>query len=214
MKFTLMKIMDANIFGTPAYLKSKHVDLEQKWVTHSERVEELWRFFTPSQREAVFRAGVKQGKVPKDPKDRSMLRCFALYPEMNVRDITGSPDFFLDHFEFRPATGLMHQYRKGLKRAKGDHQVIAESMIVNKVHSTRESGNELMFFMDEDKYGDIYQAKDEEDYKMVFAELASIVITGIVVPRGVGELILERQWLSISASLCLGRQHSETWRDN
>ncbi|GAM41078.1 hypothetical protein TCE0_041r13927 [Talaromyces pinophilus] len=193
MRITLMKIIDANIFGTPAYLKSRHADLQQKWVTHNEKVEELWRFFTPSQREAVFRAGVKQGRVPKDAKDRSMFRSYALYPEMNVRDIAGSPDFFLDHFEFRAATGLMHQYRNGLKGTKGDHQVVTESMVVNEVRSVQDCRNELMFFMDEDKYGDIYEAKDEEDYKKVFYELKSIVKTGIVVPRSVGELILERQ---------------------
>jgi hypothetical protein len=193
MIITLVKPMDANIFGTPAYLKSRHADLQQKWVTHSERVEELWRFLTPSQREAVFQAGVKHGKVLKDPNDQSMFRSFALFPEMNTRDISGSPDYFLNRFEFRAATSLTHQYRIGLEGAKGDHQVIMESMVVNEVHSKRDFGNELMFFMDEDKYGDIYKAKGEEDYKQVLNDLVTAVKAGVVVPGGVGELILERQ---------------------
>lgn len=185
--------MDANVFGTAAYLKSKHVELQQKWVTHSEKVEELWRFLRPIQRDMLFRAGLKQGKVLKDPKDRSIFQSYALYPEMNVRDITLSPEHFLDHFEFRATSGLKHQHRIGLKGAKGDHQVIAESMVLDGLRSKRDFRDGLMFFLDEDKYGDIYKAKDEEDYKSVFDNLVSKVAAGVVVPRGVGELILERQ---------------------
>lgn len=185
--------MDANTFGTAAYLQSKHAELQQKWAIHSERIEELWRFLAPNQREAVFRAGVQQGNVLKHPKDRSVFRAFALFPEMNVRDIKDSPDYFMNHFEFRAATGLMHQYRVGLKGAKGDHQVVAESMAANNVQSKRTIGHAPMSFKDEDHYGEIYKVKDEEDYRKIFDDLVPAAKAGIVVPRGVGELILERQ---------------------
>ena len=162
MAVTLVKPTNANTFGTAVYLRSKHAELQQKWATHGDQVAELWRFFAPSQREALFRAGVKQGQVLKDPKDRSMFRAFVLYPEMNVRDIKGSPDYFLNHFEFRAATSLMYQYRIGLKGAKGDHQVIAESMRINDVRPIRDVGNEPMLFLDEEKYGDVNKTNGEE----------------------------------------------------
>ncbi|RAO73294.1 uncharacterized protein BHQ10_009306 [Talaromyces amestolkiae] len=193
MVVTFVKPTNANTFGTAVYLQSKHAELQQKWATHSDRVADLWRFFAPSQREAVFRAGVKQGQVLKDPKDRSMFRAFALYPEMNVRDIKGSSDYFLNHFEFRAVTGLMYQYRIGLKGAKGDHQFVAESMRVNDVRSIHDVGNESMLFLDEDKYGDVFKINGEEINKKILAELAPAIKAGMVVPRGVGELILERQ---------------------
>jgi hypothetical protein len=198
----LVNAMEAKIFGTPAYLKSLHADLQRKWVTHSDRVEMLWRSFTPSQREAVFRAGVKQGKVLKNPSDRSVFRSYALIPEMNIRDIAGSPEYFLDYFEFRAATGLTQQYRIGLESAKGDRQVIMESMVVNKVALDRDFGNELAFFMDEEKYGDRYNAKDQDDYTRVLNGFAPAVKAGLCVPRGVGELILERQSYTIQ-HLCV-----------
>uniref|UniRef100_A0A093VBE3 Uncharacterized protein n=1 Tax=Talaromyces marneffei PM1 TaxID=1077442 RepID=A0A093VBE3_TALMA len=190
---TLIKSMEVSIFGTAAYLKSIHADLQRRWEVHCERVEDLWRNFTLSQREAIFLAGVKTDKVLKDPNDQSIFRLYALIPEMNIRDIKGLPDYFLDHFEFRAATSLTQQYRIGLEGAKGDHQVIMESVAINKVDGNRDFENELTFFMDEDRYGDRYKAKTQEDHQHVLYDLQSAVKAGLVVPRGIGELILERQ---------------------
>ena len=123
--------MEAAAFGTPGHLKSIHADLQLKWAAHSKRVEELWRSFTPSHREAVFRAGVSQGKILNDPHDQSLFQSYALYAEMNIRDISSSPRYFLDHFKYRATTNLIQQYNGGLKGGKGDCQLVRESVIVN-----------------------------------------------------------------------------------
>ncbi|EED12217.1 hypothetical protein TSTA_002810 [Talaromyces stipitatus ATCC 10500] len=194
--------MDENIYGTARFLRAIHIGLHQKYLAHSERIEQLWRSFTPDQRDLIFRAGLKSDQVLQTPDDKSLGASYAVVSEMNLHDIKSSPDYFLDHFEFRATTSLTEQYRTGLEGALGDHQVIMRSKIARNPEFLKEHKHELTFFMDEKRYGESFKAENQEKYKKVLNDFASAVQAGLCVPRGVGNLILERQCYMIK-HLCI-----------
>lgn len=184
---------DQNDFGTVECLRSLHADLYRKYGAHYDRIEKFWRSFTPSQREKLFRAGADNGRVLEDSDDRSMGRVYAVVPELNVHDMKSTPDYFLDHFEFRAVTSLIEQYNIGLEGAKGDYEMILNSISTKQLRLREEYPNELTFFIYEERYGDHYTAVSADKYEQVIRDFAEAFEKGDCVPRSVGELIIERQ---------------------
>lgn len=187
------RTMTQDEFGTVECLKSLHADLYRKYVAHCGRIDELWRSFTPSQREKLFRAGADNGQVLEDSNDRSMGRVYAVVPELNVSAMRSTPDHFLDHFEFRAVTSLLKQYNIGLEDAEGDYKMILNSISTKQLRLREEYLNEITFFIHEEKYGDNYTVVSPDKYEQVVRDFTAAFEKGDCVPRSVGELIIERQ---------------------
>ena len=73
-------------------------DLERKYRNVGSKIEEIWRSFTPKQREEAVRETVGDGKVLKYSQDlgAGILRGVGnIMPDWNLEDITSTPQYSL-----------------------------------------------------------------------------------------------------------------------
>ncbi|TVY39828.1 hypothetical protein LOCC1_G004953 [Lachnellula occidentalis] len=175
-------------------LKELQRDLARKYRIHGAKIEQIWRSLDKGQRTQAVKAGAADGMVLKDPSDRSMGNVFKFMPEMNLRDITepGS-DYLLNILKHRATKLLSEQYIKGPDNAPGDQAVIVHNMRVNNLRHLDDFKYSFTLFMDEDQYGQSFDAKNNAEYEKAMADLSVVVNAGLCVPQSTGELILLRQ---------------------
>jgi hypothetical protein len=180
--------------GKDVVVQELHRDLARKYQTHRPKIEEIWRSFDAHQRAKTFKVGAVQGRVLKDPTDRSMGNVYKVIPEMNLRDIAESgSDYLLDLLKHRATKPLTEQYREGINRGPGDHLFILNSMRNNNLRHVEHFRYCFTTFLDENDYGKSYAAPNANKFAEIMAGLSTAVDAGLCVPQSTGELILERQ---------------------
>lgn len=137
-----------------------------------------------------------EGLVLKTPTDRALGNVYKLIPEWNLRDIAepGS-DFLLHILKHRATKSLCEQYIEGVNGGPGDATVISDSMRTNGLRHIESFQYSFTVFYDEDKYGQSFRVPNRVRYQEVMADLSKGVDAGLIVPRSMGELVLERQTL-------------------
>jgi hypothetical protein len=175
-------------------LKALHSDLARKFRLHGTRIEQMWRSFSPKQREKVMRDGSRDGVVLKNHQDTSLGNVYKFVPEWNIRDITSSPDYFVRILKHRATTQLQEQYIDGVSGGPGDHAHIVEMMQKKNLQLINASQFKDCYtlFYDEEKYGRSVTIKPGHS-KDVLAALRPAVDAQLIVPQATGELILMRQ---------------------
>jgi len=88
-------------------------DLVRKYRNVGTKVEQVWRAFTPKQREEAMREAVGDGKVLENSRDPGLGRLRDFLPDWNLEDITSTPDFFLERLKFRVENNLQTQIFEG-----------------------------------------------------------------------------------------------------
>jgi hypothetical protein len=180
--------------GKEELVQELYRDLARKYQIHRPKVEEIWSSLNASQRARTFKAGAAEGRVLKNPTDRSMGNVYKVIPEINLRDIAESgSDYLLHLLRHRATKSLIEQYGEGINGAPGDHQFIVNSMRDNNLRHANQFKYCFTTFFDEDNYGKSYKTPDASKFAQVMAGLSTAVDAGLCVPQSTGELILERQ---------------------
>ncbi|KAK0918531.1 hypothetical protein LTR91_013228 [Friedmanniomyces endolithicus] len=150
-----------------------HRDLARKYRNVGSKVEDIWRAFSPRQREEALQESTGDGEVLKHSRDPGLagLRCFI--PEYNIRDMTTTPEHFLDIFQYRSTAPLVKQFCVGVNDGPGDRETIEKSITA---YDLRE------------RYGQSYQTENAAAAREMIA-----VAPTFCVPRSKGELIITRQ---------------------
>jgi hypothetical protein len=175
-------------------VKELHGDLARKYQIHRPKIEEIWRSLDADERTRRFRAGAAQGRVLKDPADRSMGNVYKVIPELNLCNIAESgSDYLLDLLKHRATKSLIEQYREGINGGPGDHLFILNSMRDNKLRHADHFRYCFTTFLDENDYGKSYKTANANIFAQTMAGLSTAVNAGLCVPQSTGELILERQ---------------------
>lgn len=162
-------------------------DLGRKYRNVGERVEKLWRNFTPEQREKAMRETVGDGKVLKNSRDPGMGGLRRYLPDWNLDDITSTPEFFLDRLKFRVETNLEQQHFEGVNGGPGDREIIHAS-----VHTIKMAENgQFATFLDSGKeYGRWIRPNGAEGRRALH-EMAAM--SALIVPSNEAYLLISRQ---------------------
>jgi hypothetical protein len=175
-------------------VKALHSDLARKFRLHGTRIGQMWRALSPKQRERVMREGSHKGEVLKDPQDSSLGVVYKFMPEWNIRDITSSPDYFLDILKHRATTPLQDQYNEGVSGGPGDHAHIVGMMQKKNLQLDNASKFKDCYtlFFDAEKYGESIEISPAQKAN-VLAAMRPAIQAQLMVPQATGELILMRQ---------------------
>lgn len=171
-------------------VKDLHQDLVRKYKIHSSNVESYWRSFTTAQRAKCLKAGAADGVVLKHSMDVSLGSVYKFIPEINLRDISASPDFLLDMLKHRAQKSLFEQYRVGVNNGPGDLAFIRDMMERRNLQHVNSFKDCYTFFID-DNYGQSVQLVSHQ--KQTLAEFKPALDAGLCIPQSTGELILQRQ---------------------
>ncbi|KAF7193248.1 hypothetical protein HII31_05474 [Pseudocercospora fuligena] len=162
-------------------------DLRLKYRNVGGKVQEIWRNFTPKQREAAMRETVGDGKVLKNSRDPGMAGLKRFLPDWNLEDITSTPEFFLDRLKFRVETDLHHQHFEGANGGPGDRQVIeAGARTIN----VGRHGEFALFVNLGKDYGSWVKPSGAEG-RRALEDMAAR--SGLVVPSNEAYLLISRQ---------------------
>ncbi|RYC82707.1 hypothetical protein BFJ63_vAg14429 [Fusarium oxysporum f. sp. narcissi] len=173
-------------------IRELHGDLQRKWKAHGPKVETAWRSFNKAQRAKCMKAGSADGVVLKHSSDVSLGNVYKFIPEWNLEDITEpNSDFLLDILKHRATKTLFEQYAAGVSGTLGDRHLI-ENMIREKNLRHVDSFNHSYTYFYDEKYGESFtvQPKHLDD---VMKGLRIAVDHGVLIPRSLGELVLQRQ---------------------
>ncbi|KAK0336719.1 hypothetical protein LTR91_015474 [Friedmanniomyces endolithicus] len=167
-----------------------HRDLARKYRNVGSKVEDIWRAFSPRQREEALRESTGDGEVLKHSRDPGLdgLRC--LIPEYNLKDMTTTPEHFLEIFQYRSTAPLGKQFCVGVNDGPGDRETIENSIAAYDLRHPHHGffGNQLTVFLEGDRYGQSCQLDNAAAAQQMMA-----VAPIFCVPRSKGELIITRQ---------------------
>ncbi|KAK1092095.1 hypothetical protein LTR48_005007 [Friedmanniomyces endolithicus] len=167
-----------------------HRDLARKYRNVGSKVEDIWRAFNPRQREKALRESTGDGKVLNHSRDPGLagLRCFI--PEYNIRDMTTTPEHFLDIFRYRSTAPLVKQFCVGVNDGPGDRETIEKFITAYDLRHPKHKvfAKEVTTFLEGDRYGQSYQTESAAAAREMIA-----VAPTVCVPRSKGELIITRQ---------------------
>ncbi|KAK1729260.1 uncharacterized protein BDZ83DRAFT_568884 [Colletotrichum acutatum] len=168
-----------------------HNDLVRKYKRHGAVIDEIWREFGAGQRAKCVKAGAMEGVLLRHSGDTTLGDTYKIIPEWNLRDLTERPEHFLSMLEHRIEKTPMEQYCYGLNGGKGDADIIQESMRTQGLRSPASDKDWYMLFSDGEWYGcSVYlPEKDEKS----LGGLVPAVRAGLVPPKEIGQLVLQRQ---------------------
>jgi hypothetical protein len=175
-------------------VKQYHCKLAEEFHRDGPKVEKMWRSFSQSQREKILTVGACEGRILKDPHDKSLGSIRTFIPEWNLRDITStSSNFLLDMIKHRATTSLVEQYTRGVNGGPGDHEHIIGMMAKKNLQNKHSSKHKNSYFLfTEDKYGQPIELTPDQ-YAMVLVSTRPDFRTQQLVPHATGEMILLRQ---------------------
>lgn len=165
-------------------------DLRRKYRNVGAKVEEIWRNFTPKQREKAMREAVGDGKVLKHSRDPGLAGLRRVLPDWNLQDITSTPDFFLDRLKHRVKTSLQTQHFEGANGGPGDQEIIrpaAQSIHINDVDENTFG----VFIKEDEEYGQFVRTTGAEG-RRTFME-SKIVEFRLAIPGNEAYLVINRQ---------------------
>jgi hypothetical protein len=147
------------------------------------KVDAIWRNFTRKQREEAMRESTGDGEVLMHRHDRGLDGLADLIPEYNLRDMTSTPEHFLENFKFRATTPLLTQLYEGANGEPGDREMMEKTGL----RYPGASEGELTAFFEGDNYGrSVRPAPGFTGLRTPNADL-------FVIPREIGGSIVVRQ---------------------
>lgn len=162
-------------------------DLRRKYRNVGGKVQEIWRSFTPKQREEAMREAVGDGEVLKNSRDPGLGGLKGFLPDWNLEDITSTPDFFLDRLKFRVETDLHHQIFEGVHGGSGDHKTIHAAAQRMRVPAN----GEFASFVDLGKDYGRWTKPNGSAGRRAFEDMAAR--TGLLLPGNEAPLLISRQ---------------------
>ncbi|KAL5600476.1 hypothetical protein FOVSG1_008288 [Fusarium oxysporum f. sp. vasinfectum] len=169
-----------------------HGDLQRKWEAHGPKVETAWRSFNKAQRAKCMKAGSADGVVLKHSSDVSLGNTYKFIPEWNLADITEpNSDFLLDILKHRATKTLFEQYAEGVSGTLGDRHLIEKMVREKNLRHVDSFKHSYTYFYDE-KYGESFTVQPKH-LDEVMKDLRVAVDHGVLIPRSLGELVLQRQ---------------------
>ncbi|KAG5754964.1 hypothetical protein H9Q70_002404 [Fusarium xylarioides] len=181
--------MEAN---SSEMIRELHGDLQRKWKAHGPKVEIAWRSFNKAQRAKCMKAGSADGVVLKHSSDVSLGNVYKFIPEWNLADITApNSDFLLDIFKHRATKSLFEQYAEGVSGTLGDRHLIEKMVREKNLRHVDPFKHSYTYFYDE-KYGQSFTVQPKH-LEEVMKGLRIAVDHGVLIPRSLGELVLQRQ---------------------
>ncbi|RBQ79664.1 hypothetical protein FVER14953_12694 [Fusarium verticillioides] len=169
--------MEAN---SSEMVRELHGDLQRKWKAHGPRVETAWRSFNKAQRAKCMKAGSADGVVLKHSSD------------WNLADITApNSDFLFDILKHRATKTLFEQYAEGVSGTLGDRHLIEKMVREKNLRHVDPFKHSYTYFYDE-KYGESFTVQPRH-LEEVMKGLRIAVDHGVLIPRSLGELVLQRQ---------------------
>ncbi|KAM0081534.1 hypothetical protein ACKRZS_006320 [Fusarium odoratissimum] len=169
-----------------------HGDLQRKWEAHGPKVETAWRSFNKAQRAKCMKAGSADGLVLKHSSDVSLGNTYKFIPEWNLADITEpNSDFLLDILKHRATKTLFEQYAEGVSGTLGDRHLIEKMVREKNLRHVDPFKHSYTYFYDE-KYGESFTVQPKH-LDEVMKGLRIAVDHGVLIPRSLGELVLQRQ---------------------
>lgn len=124
-------------------------DLTRKYRNVGNKVDAIWRRFTPKQREEAMRESSGDGKVLKHSGDRTLGNFYMFVPEYNLRDMASEPEHFLSILRFRASTPLSRQLYEGVNEGPGDREVVEKTGMCYRDAPPEER----MVFLEGENYG-------------------------------------------------------------
>ncbi|CVL06140.1 uncharacterized protein FMAN_03873 [Fusarium mangiferae] len=181
--------MEAN---SSEIIRELHGDLQRKWKAHGPKVETAWRSFNKAQRAKCMKAGSADGVVLKHSSDVSLGNVYKFIPEWNLEDITApNSDFLLDILKHRANNSLFEQYAQGISGTLGDRHLIEKMVREKNLRHVEPFKHSYTYFYDE-KYGESFTVQPKH-LEEVMKGLRIAVDHGVLIPRSLGELVLQRQ---------------------
>lgn len=96
-----------------------------------------------------MREAVGDGIVLKHSRDPGLDGLRHILPDWNLRNITTTPEFFLDRLKFRVETDLQRQHFEGANGGPGDREIVKAA-----AQSIRPARNgEFAVFVSDENYG-------------------------------------------------------------
>lgn len=173
-------------------IRELHGDLQRKWKAHGPKVETAWRSFNKAQRAKCMKAGSADGVVLKHSSDVSLGNVYKFIPEWNLADITEpSSDFLLDILKHRATKTLFEQYAEGVSGTLGDRHLIEKMVREKNLRHVDPFKHSYTYFYD-GKYGESFTVQPKH-LDEVMKGLRIAVDHGVLIPRSLGELVLQRQ---------------------
>ncbi|KAG5814275.1 hypothetical protein H9Q74_002897 [Fusarium xylarioides] len=173
-------------------IRELHGDLQRKWKAHGPKVEIAWRSFNKAQRAKCMKAGSADGVVLKHSSDVSLGNVYKFIPEWNLADITApNSDFLLDILKHRATKSLFEQYAEGVSGTLGDRHLIEKMVREKNLRHVDPFKHSYTYFYDE-KYGQSFTVQPKH-LEEVMKGLRIAVDHGVLIPRSLGELVLQRQ---------------------
>ncbi|KAK4623624.1 O-acetyltransferase PaAT-1 [Fulvia fulva] len=162
-------------------------DLARKYRNVGPQVNDIWRGFTPKQRETAMKEATGDGMVLKHSRDPSMGDLFHFISEYNLRDMTADPEHFLDMLRFCAETDLTDQV--GMR----DGPYIMWSMETHRFRGRPgdDGRDDFMIFLSGENYGKPMRSTDPN--ANFLQENPVLANSGICFPAATGQLILLRQ---------------------
>ncbi|KAI3575581.1 hypothetical protein IWW34DRAFT_703859 [Fusarium oxysporum f. sp. albedinis] len=181
--------MEAN---SSEMIRELHGDLQRKWNAHGPKVETAWRSFNKAQRAKCMKAGSADGVVLKHSSDVSLGNVYKFIPEWNLADITEpNSDFLLNILKHRATKALFEQYAEGVSGTLGDRHLIEKMVREKNLRHVDPFKHSYTYFYDE-KYGESFTVQPKH-LDEVMKGLRIAVDHGALIPRSLGELVLQRQ---------------------
>ncbi|WKT43565.1 hypothetical protein QSH57_008401 [Fusarium oxysporum f. sp. vasinfectum] len=173
-------------------IRELHGDLQRKWKAHGPKVETAWRSFNKAQRAKCMKAGSADGVVLKHSSDVSLGNTYKFIPEWNLADIAEpNSDFLLDILKHRATKTLFEQYAEGVSGTLGDRHLIEKMVREKNLRHVDPFKHSYTYFYDE-KYGESFTVQPKH-LDEVMKGLRIAVEHGVLIPRSLGELVLQRQ---------------------
>ncbi|KAJ4054606.1 hypothetical protein NW761_000194 [Fusarium oxysporum] len=173
-------------------IRELHGDLQRKWKAHGPKVETAWRSFNKAQRAKCMKAGSADGVVLKHSSDVSLGNVYKFIPEWNLADITEpNSDFLLDILKHRATKTLFEQYAEGVSGTLGDRHLIEKMVREKNLRHVDPFKHSYTYFYDE-KYGESFTVQPKH-LDEIMKGLRIAVDHGVLIPRSLGELVLQRQ---------------------
>ncbi|KAF3076954.1 hypothetical protein CFAM422_000691 [Trichoderma lentiforme] len=174
------------------FIEDAHSEFARLYNEYNWQIRAGWHKFDRNERARLFLDYFNDG--PSDlhvgNKSEELKKKSVIVPELNLKDVSTSAKFLLNHFKHRATMSLFEQYRVGPDGALGDGPFVTEKVNQKKL-TPRENRPDYYFVYTEKWYGDLVRLDKENE------ETKTLIKGGDCVSYGVGSLIWNRQYTSL-----------------
>ncbi|KAL7797715.1 hypothetical protein V8C43DRAFT_303487 [Trichoderma afarasin] len=174
------------------FIEHAHSEFARLYNEYNWQIRAGWHKFDRNERARLFLDYFNDG--PSDlhvgNKSEELKKKSVIVPELNLKDVSTSAKFLLNHFKHRATMSLFEQYRVGPDGALGDGPFVTEKVNQKKL-TPRENRPDYYFVYTEKWYGDLVRLDKENE------ETKTLIKGGDCVSYGVGSVIWNRQYTSL-----------------